>query len=61
MSERRKRLTPEQRYMVNQIVATLRISGMEPSGDCIEELERIASGEKTVEQSIKEIITKYQQ
>ncbi len=55
------RLTPEQQRMVDQTVATLRISGMEPPDDCIEELERIASGEKTVEQSIKEIITKYQQ
>ncbi len=60
MSKQTK-LMPEQQRMVDQTVATLRISGMEPSGDCIEELERIASGEKTVEQSIKEIITRYQQ
>ncbi len=55
------RLTPEQQHMVDQTVATLRIEDMEPSEDCIKELGKIASGEKTVEQSIKELDARYRQ
>ncbi len=55
------RLTPEQQRMVDQTVATLRIEDMEPSEDCIEELGKIASGKKTVEQSIRELDARYQQ
>ncbi len=54
-------LTPEQQYMVDQTVATMRISGMEPPEELIEELRRIAAGEKTVEESIKELDEKYRQ
>ncbi len=55
------RLTPEQQHMVDQTIATLRIEDMEPSEDCIEELGKIASGEKTVEQSIRELDVRYWQ
>lgn len=61
MSKRQIKLTPEQQYMVDQTVATMRISGMEPPEELIEDLRRIAAGEKTVEESIKELDEKYRQ
>lgn len=61
MSKHKIELTPKQQYMVDQTVATMRISGMEPPEDCIEELRRIAAGEKTVEESIKELDERYRQ
>lgn len=61
MSKQQITLTPEQQYIVDQTVATMRISGMEPPEELIEELRRIAAGEKTVEESIKELDEKYRQ
>lgn len=61
MSKQQITLTPEQQYMVDQTVATMRISGMEPPEELIEDLRRIAAGEKTVEESIKELDEKYRQ
>lgn len=61
MSKRQIKLTPEQQYMVDQTVATMRISGMEPPEELIEDLRRIAAGEKTVEESIKELDERYRQ
>lgn len=61
MSKQQITLTPEQQYMVDQTVATMRISGMEPPEELIEDLRRIAAGEKTVEEYIKELDEKYRQ
>lgn len=61
MSKQQITLTPEQQYMVDQMVATMRISGMEPPEELIEDLRRIVAGEKTVEEYIKELDEKYRQ
>lgn len=61
MSGHQTKLTPKQQYMVDQTVATMRISGMEPPEELIEDLRRIAAGEKTVEESIKELDERYKQ
>lgn len=61
MSKQQITLTPEQQYMVDQTVATMRISGMEPPEELIEDLRRIVAGEKTVEEYIKELDEKYRQ
>lgn len=54
-----KQLTPKQQYMIDQVTATMRIEDMEPSEDCIENLKKVAAGEKTIEQVIKELDMKY--
>lgn len=61
MSKCQTELTPEQQYTVDQTVATMRISGMEPPEELIEDLKRITAGEKTVEEYIKKLDEKYRQ
>ena len=54
-----KQLTPKQQYMIDQVTATMKIEDMEPSEDCIENLKKVAAGEKTIKQVIKELDMKY--
>lgn len=60
MIGQQKRLTPKQQYMVDQVIATMRIEDMEPSKECIDGMKKIISGEKTIEESIKELDMRYQ-
>lgn len=52
-------LTPEQRYMIDQVVANQRLEGYEVSQQCMRELEDIASGRTTIEESIRISIARY--
>lgn len=51
-------LTPEQEKEIEWTVQNLRLSGYEPSQECIENLKQIALGQKTAEEVIKETIEK---
>lgn len=53
-------LTPEQQYMIDQTVATMRIENMELSEDAVKNLELVATGQKTTEQIIHELDMRYQ-
>lgn len=52
-------LTLEQRYMIDQVVANQRLEGYEVSQQCMRELEDIASGRTTIEESIRISIARY--
>lgn len=52
-------LTLEQRYMVDQVIANQRLEGYEVSQQCMRELEDIATGRTTVEESIRISIERY--
>lgn len=52
-------LTPEQRYMIDQVVANQRLEGYVVSQQCIHELEDMATGRTTVEESIRISIERY--
>ncbi|MBD5402236.1 antitoxin VbhA family protein [bacterium] len=52
-------LTPEQKNMVRQVVASLEIEDMHPSEENIRMLEDLAAGRKSVEQVIEELDRKY--
>lgn len=56
-----KPLTEKQKYDIIQVVANIELEDMHVPEDTIKELALIASGAKTVEQSIKEINMQYQQ
>lgn len=56
-----KLLTKKQKYDIIQVVASIEIEDMHVPEDVIKELALIASGAKTVEQSIKEVNMQYQQ
>lgn len=46
-------------HHIAQVIATMAIEDMTPDRRTIENLEKIAAGEKTTEQVIKEIIKEY--
>ena len=54
-------LTEKQKYDIIQVVANIELEDMHVPEDAIKELALIASGAKTVEQSIKEVTMQYQQ
>ena len=56
-----KPLTEKQKYDIIQVVANIELEDMHVPEDAIKELALIASGAKTVEQSIKEVTMQYQQ
>lgn len=56
-----KPLTEKQKYDIIQVVANIELEDMHVPEDVIRELALIASGAKTVEQSIKEVNMQYQQ
>lgn len=49
-------LTPKQKDMLNQVVATMSIEDMPPTEQCYAELKAIVTKEKTKKQVITEII-----
>lgn len=53
------KLTPKQQYMIDQVVANQRLEGYELSQQCIHELEDMATGKTTVEESIRISIDRY--
>ena len=61
MTVHSKDLTPLQQYQIQQVSATLAIEGMYMSEEDKKELEAIAGGEITVEESIREIIERYKE
>lgn len=52
-------LTPEQQYMVKQVVATTEIEDLHPSEEHIRRLGDLATGRKSVEEVIAELDRKY--
>lgn len=50
---KKRELTPEQAYAVQQAVATLRIEDMKPSAEDIEDAVSVVTGEKTADEIIK--------
>lgn len=59
MSKQQITLTPKQQYMLDQVVANQRLEEYEVSRQCIRELEDIATGKTTVEESIRISIERY--
>jgi|MucameStandDraft_1065616.scaffolds.fasta_scaffold111114_1 hypothetical protein len=53
------KLTPEQEYKVNQVIANLEIENMHVTPEMKKDLAKVASGEKTTEQIIQEIKKRY--
>lgn len=49
----------EQKYMVDQVIASLELSGFKVTNDVRKNLEELATGRKTIEQSINELDEKY--
>lgn len=45
-------LTPQQQYMVDQVIASSAIEDMYPDEECIASLKRVAAGQITVEEAI---------
>ena len=54
-----KNLDEQAKYNIAQVAATMAIEDMSPDSRTLENLEKIAAGEKTAEQVIKEIIEGY--
>lgn len=52
-------MTEKQKYMVEQVIASLELSGFEITEDVRKSLEELATGQKTIEESIAEIDAKY--
>lgn len=52
-------MTKKQKYMIEQVVASLELSGFKVTENMRKELEDVATGRKTAEQSIDEIDAKY--
>lgn len=55
-----KELDEQARYNIAQVVATMSIEDMTPDSRTIENLEMIASGDKTADQVINEIKKEYE-
>lgn len=54
-----KELDKQALYNIEQVVATMAIEDMTPDRRTVENLKRIAAGEKTVDQIAGEIIEEY--
>ena len=54
-----KELDQQAKYNIAQVIATMAIEDMAPDNRTIENLKRVAAGEKTADQIIKEIIKEY--
>lgn len=52
-------LTPEQQHMVDQVIANQRLEGYEVSQQCMRELEDIATGKTSIEESIRMSTARY--
>lgn len=52
-------MTEKQKYDVEQVIASLELSGFNVPENVKKNLENIATGKKTVEQSIRELDAKY--
>ena len=52
-------LTAEQQSVINQVAATMEIENMPLTQRCYENLGATATGEKTVEEVIAEILRRY--
>ncbi len=53
------KLTPRQQFMINQVAATMEIENMPLTERAYNNLVEIVTGEKTAEEVIEEIKTKY--
>ena len=49
-------LTPEQQKQIDWVIQNQRLSGFEPSKECIENMKQISLGQITVEDAIKDAI-----
>lgn len=54
-----KEMDEQERHHIAQVVATMSIEDMTPDSRTIENLEQIASGDKTADQIIAEIVKEY--
>lgn len=54
-----KELDEQEKYNISQVVATMSIEDMAPDSRTLENLEQIASGDKTADQVINEIKKEY--
>ena len=54
-------ITPEDEEAIDQVAASMALSGMHLDKDCYERLYQLASGEKTLEEVIAELDEKYRQ
>ncbi len=52
-------LTPEQQHMIDQAIANQRLEGYEVSQQCMRELEDMATGKTSIEESIRMSIARY--
>lgn len=55
-----KNLDEQAKYNIAQVIATMAIEDMAPDSRTIENLEKIAAGEKTADQIINEIKKEYE-
>ncbi len=54
-----KEMDEQERYYIAHVVATMSIEDMTPDSRTLENLEQIASGDKTADQIIAEIVKEY--